>query len=205
MIELFKEEYWSKSYAFLLPLTGLSKTQNFKLDSYLFWEDYSIEDYFLIIKFSYDNYSKFLEYCTRKIFPDLDKDNHIIEIYDFDNCTVMILDISEWALDIELFLKGKYSKISRNAKDIITEFHTYYDKGNKISLDIKAALEPNNKESILNDMTPIEYAAHAYGFSLSEMKKLGEVGGIYNKEKETLTGLNKKNDHYLRKEGGTFV
>lgn len=204
MIELFKQEYWSKSFAFMLPLTGLPKTHIYKLESYLFWEDYSIEDYFLIVKFTYEDYGKFLEYCKRKVFPNLDRGGYVVETYDFEDCTIMILDISEWAMDIELFLKGKYSKMSRNAKDTITDFHMYYDKGNKISLDIKSALEPNTLEPLLK-MTPLEYAAEAYGLPHEALKKLGEVGGIYNKEKETLTGLKKENDHYLRKEGGALA
>lgn len=203
MVELFKKEYWSKSQAFLLPLTGLSKTQTYKVESYLFWENYSIEDYFLIVKFTYDKYDEFLEYCKRKIFPDF-KSGYVIETYDFDNQTVMILDISEWAFDIDLFLRGRYSKMSREAKDIISEYHIYYDKGNRISLDIKGTLEPNEQQDILGKLTPIEYASQEYGFSLQELKKVGEIGGIYNKEKETLTDLNKENDYYLRKEGSTL-
>ncbi len=198
MTELFGEEYWSKSQAFLLPLTGMSKTLTYKLESYLFWDTYSIEDYYLTVKFTYDNYDEFLEYCKRKIFPKL---GCLVETYDFDNQTVMILDISEWALDVELFLKGKYSKMSLEAKEMIEDYHTYYDRGNRIKLNIKAALYPNEKQSVLGNMSAIEYAADNYGLPLQELRKLGELGSIFDREKETLTGLKEENDHYLQKEG----
>ncbi len=204
MIELLKSEYWSKSQAFLLPLSGLSKTLTYKLESYLFWEKYSIEDYYLVVKFTYDDYDGFVDYCRRKIFPDLDRNGHLVETYDFESQCVMILDVSYWAKDIELFLKGKYSKFSKEAKELITEHHIYYDKGNRISIDIKAALEPNLKQEVLGGLTPIEYAAETYGLPLWELKKLGEVGGIYHKEKETLTGLKEEHDRYLQPEGSSL-
>lgn len=203
MIELLKSEYWSKSEAFLLPLTGLTRTQKYKLESYLFWENYSIEDYYLTIKFTYDNYDEFVDYCKRMVFPALDRSGYLVESYDFGNETVFVLNISEWAKDIEMFLIGKYSKMSRDAKDAIVEYHTFYDKGSKIMIEIQAAIEPNIKYDVLEKMTPIEYVAENYGLPYEELKKGGEVGGIYNKEKETLKDL-KEHDNYLQKEGSTL-
>ena len=55
MIEVIKKvpkgEYWSKSEAFLLPLTGMAKSQKYPVRSYLFWRDYTIENYQLIIEY----------------------------------------------------------------------------------------------------------------------------------------------------------
>lgn len=203
MIELLKTEYWSKSEAFLLPLTGLARTQKYKIETYLFWENYSIEDYYLVVKFTYENYNEFVDYCRRIVFPVLDKNGYLVESYDFVNETVLVLNISEWAKDIEMFLVGKYSKMSRDAKDTIVEYHTFYDKGNKIMIEIQAAIEPNVKYDVLEKKTPIEYVAENYGLSYDELKKGGEVGGIYNKEKETLKDL-KEHDNYLQKEGSTL-
>lgn len=204
MIDLLKEEYWSKSAAFLLPLTGLARTQKYKLESYLFWEKYSIEDYYLIIKFTYDDYDEFLNYCKRAVFPVLDRNGYLTESFEYGNECVMILNISEWAFDIEKFLQGRYSKMSRDAMDTIKEYHTFFDKGNKILIEIKASLEPNTKFPLLDGMSPIEYAAENYGLPLEELRKVGEIGGIYNKQKETLTTLKEEHDHYLQKEGDTL-
>jgi hypothetical protein len=192
MVEVLKKEYWSKSEAFLLPLTGLTKSQKYGLKTYLFWNDLSIEDYYLILRFSWTNYEDFVAYCRRVIFPVLDRNGYLVESHDFEGDTVLVLNISEWALDIEMFLKGKYSKMSRDAKDTITEFHTFYDKGPKIMIEISASLEPNAKYPVLESSTAIEYVAYNYGLDLAELKKIGELGGIYDKDKETLSGLRER-------------
>jgi len=192
MVEVLKKEYWSKSEAFLLPLTGLSKSQKYNLRTYLFWNEYSIEDFYLILKFDWNNYEEFEQYCRRIVFPTLDAYGYVIEAHDFKNETVMILNLDTWAFDIELFLKGKYSKMSRDAKDTITEFHTFYDNGAKILIEISASLEPNAKYPVLGGMTAIDYVAENYGLPLAELKKGGELGGIYDREKETLTIKNEE-------------
>jgi len=186
MVEILKGAYWSKSEAFLLPLTGLSRTQKYQMTSFLYWEDYSIDNFQLILRFKHDNLVEFVKYCRKTVFPILDSGGYLIEIYDFENETVMVLDMSVWGMDIEMFLRGKYSKMSRDAKDMITEYHTFYDRGPKILIEISAALEPTQKFSALGGVSALEYAADNYGLDLAELKKVGELGGIFDKEKETL-------------------
>ena len=203
MIEVLKKlknqgEYWSKSEIFLLPLTGLPKSQKYPIKTYLFWRDYSIESYHLILKFSYEKYEDFLAYCNRIVFPILDKNLYLIESYDFDKETIFVLDLSEWALDIEMFLKGSYSKFSRQAKESIVEHHTYFDRGAKIPIEISAIIEPNVKYRLLGDMTAIEYVSYHYNIPLEIMNEVGELGSIYEKEKETLNGYN------IREERGSL-
>lgn len=186
MVEILKKQYWSKSEAFLLPLTGLSRTHKYELKTYLFWNNFTIEDFYLILKFSWDDYKNFLQYCREKVFPVLDTNGYLVESYDFDHETVLVLNISEWALDIEMFLKGKYSKMSRDAKEKITEFHTFFDKGPKIMIEISASLEPNIEYRLLGNLTAIQYVAENYGLPFPDLKAVGELGGIYDTEKETL-------------------
>lgn len=196
MVEILKSGYWSKSYAFLLPLTGISRTQKYPMTTYLFWEDYSIENYNLMVKFTYDNYGEFVEYCRKVIFPIWDRNGYIVESHDFDKATVFILDISEWASDIQMFLVGKYSRMSRDAKDTIQEFHIFYNKGEaQLEIEIAATLDPLKKHDILEGMNSLEYVAEYYGLPLPELQKLGEIGGIYNRKEESLTGLTAKMTH----------
>lgn len=182
-----KGTYWSKSQTFLLPLTGLKKTIKYTIKSYLFWEDYSIENYQIMVVFLYDNYDEFVDYCKKKIFPVLDKNGYLIESYDFTGCTVFVLDISEWALDIELFIKGKYSKLSNQAKNMIIDYHTYYDKENSVDITITAPLHPFDTYPILDNMTAIDYVAEQYELDAVNLRKVGELASIYEKENETLT------------------
>jgi hypothetical protein len=189
-IEIFKPEYWSKSLAFLLPLTGLSRTHKYPIETFLFWDDYSIENYNLMVKFTYDNYDDFVDYCRKIVFPIWDKRGYVVESYDFGKETVFVLDISEWALDVQMFLAGKYSKFSREAKETIQEYHIFYTKGTpQIEIEIAATLEPTKTHDILEGMNSIEYVSEYYGLPLPELQKLGEIGSIYDKEKETLSYL----------------
>jgi hypothetical protein len=189
-VRVLKSGQWSKSKAFLLPLTRIDRN-DFDVQSYLFWESYSIENYQLIVKFTYGaRYDDFMEHCNRFIFPIWDKGGYLIESYDFEGETVFVLDISVWAEDIEKFLKGKYSRFSKMAKDIISEYHSYYEKGIKtIDIDIKGILNPTAKYGILNNQTAIEYVAEEYGLPLEPLLRLGELGSIYDIKEETLTDL----------------
>ena len=92
-----------------------------------------------------------------------------------------------------MFLAGKYSKMSKDAKGIIEDYHIFYSKGKpQIEIEISATLDPTRKHEILDGMNSIEYVSEYYGLPLPELQKLGEIGGIYNKEKETLTYLSVK-------------
>lgn len=185
MVNLLKTDY-TKSEALLLPLTHLTKSQKYKMNSYLFWEDYSIENFNLILKFEYDDFYDFVAYCKRIVFPTLDKNGYVIESYNFVGETIFVLDMSEWALDIKMFLKGKYSKMSREAHKLIKEYHTFYDKGPRLDVRIHTMLEPKEKFGVLGGVTAIEYISENYGIDRDILEKLGEVGSIYDKEKETL-------------------
>ncbi len=183
MINVLKKLNWSD--AFLLPLTGLRKDDKFDMRSHLFWNEYNINDYKLILTFSCDDYHGMLDYCKNNVFPILDKKGYLSESYDIDGKCIFVLDMSEWAKDIEMFILGRYSKFSKVAKNIIEKFHT--KRNGDIPISIKAPLYPNMEMLILGNRTPIEYVAAEYELNLSEMKRLGEIGSIYNAVNETLS------------------
>ena len=184
MVDLILSEYWSKSDAFLLPLTGLPKETEYEMKSYLFWEENSIEDYKLMLVFSYENYEEFKEYCNKEIFPILDKGTLLVENYDYLDRAIFILDMSEWAFDIDMFLYGKYSKMSKDAKTVIDKYHRAFN--GKIKCYLHSVLHPYEEQSILNNMSAINYIIEHYGFDADEINKIGEVGGIFDREHETL-------------------
>lgn len=183
VIEIIKSEYWSKSDAFLLPLTGMSKPKNFTIRSYLFWNGYSIEDYKLTVTISGDKVDRD-EYMRKQIFPAFDKNGYLVECYEGAEVTIYVLDISEWAMDIEMFLSGKYSKFSDEAKKMIQKYHTY-NKDN-IYIHYYAVLYPKEKLSILGNKSSIQYVIENYGPGFEAMEEIGEIGSIYDNEAETL-------------------
>lgn len=184
-MEVLGKGYYSKADAFILPLTGLPNENKYELKSYLFWKDYSIENYQFILSYNYENYQELLNYLREKIFPLLDKKGYLIENYDIEGRSIFVLDLSEWAMDIQMFLAGKYSKFSKEAKTLINLYHKDIIKGIAHPV-IYTALFPNTPAIKLDNKTPIEYAAEEYGLDLEELKKIGEIGSKYDRMEETL-------------------
>lgn len=173
---------WSNE--FLLPLTGLKRTDKYDINTYLFWKENKITDYKLVLTLDGGENSEMVEYSRKEIFPILDKKGYLLESYDVGEMIVFILDMSEWAWDIDKFVEGKYSKLSEEAKSIIEVYHTF--NKNKISLQLVSILYPNRPQALLDKRTPLEYVAENYGFDINEMQKIGELGSLYNELDETL-------------------
>lgn len=185
LLDREEERGWSDD--FLLPLTGLSKDNDLDMKSYLFWRESSINDYKLILTLSCANEEKLIIYVRTEVFPILDKRGYLLENYDIEGKSIFILDMSEWALDIEMFMKGKYSKMSSEAKRTIENYHKF--DGNKISLQILSVLYPNRPVAILDKLTPIQYVAQHYGLDLQSIENIGEIGSLYDESKERLVNL----------------
>jgi hypothetical protein len=195
MIQVLKDnkEYWSKADAFILPLTGLKREQPYEMQSFLFWNEYKIHDYKLILSFKYTDYTDFIDWCRKDVFPVLDKRGYVIENYDTEGRSVFVLDMSEWAGDIEEFIKSRYSKISNEGKEKIEDFHNVAEeepgktvKKVLVPIHIYAVLYPRMKMEILEGLTPIEYLIKYYEFDPDIMNHLGEVGSPYKRINETL-------------------
>lgn len=186
MIEVWKKEYWSKSSAFLLPLTGLKKKTDFDIQSYLFWENYSIENYFLTVKVEYGHrYNEFVEFLNLYVFEK--KKGFITESFDYEGFSILIFDLSEWGFDIEQFLIGKYSKMSEEAKIAIQNYHSFIKDGKRvIAITISSCLSPHEKVKALGNKTPLEYVITNYDVDAKVMTELGELCSLYDNSKETL-------------------
>jgi hypothetical protein len=184
-------EYWSKADAFLMPLTGLRRNLTYEPRAYLFWNEYSIENYNLIVRYDYPkgDYDKFLAFCQDYLFPTLDKKGYLVESHDLNGeTTIFVLDIAEWAKDIELFLSGKYSKIGREAKELIERYH-FFNKAS-IPVHIYAVLYPKMRMAILEEdkvkYNPIEYVSKYWNLDLDLLNQVGEIGSKYDRMEETL-------------------
>lgn len=184
MIEVIQPKNWSKSRAFILPLVGIPRTKMFNIESFMYWDDYTIEDYILIVKIEYGHkYEDFLAFLTLHFFQ-MGKKGHVTQSFDFEGFSVLIFDISEYAFDVEQFLKGKYSKFSKEAKEIIKDFHRRGKDG--VPINIASCLFPFTEMEILEKMTPIEYVSKYYGLPLKELRELGELCSTFDRDVETL-------------------
>ncbi len=178
------KEYWSKADAFLLPLTGLPRKSIFGMRSYLFWNEYNIHDYKFIISYDCEEYEHLVEHLRKEVFPILDKKGYLLENYDIQGRSIFVLDMSEWAMDIQMFLAGKYSKFSKEAKSLIEDFHTFNE--NEIPVHIYAVMYPTLEMTLLNNKNAIDYVAEMYKLDVKEIRKIGEIGTIYDVMSETL-------------------
>ncbi len=183
-MEIFEKEYVSVSDTYLLPLTGLSKESEIPVKSFLFWKDYTIDNYQLILVYEYSDTKKLQDFLCTEVFPVLDREGYALETHDIDNKCIFILDISEWAFDIGLCLSGKYSKLSEEAKVKIQRFHR--DEKKEVSKAIWVALFPNKAIEMFKNKTAIEYVATEYGLDLSLLQRVGELGSKYITMNETL-------------------
>lgn len=183
-VELITKEYRSKADLFLLPLTGLPKTPDIK--SYMFWDDYSIENFQLILEV------KNLLDKIPDIIKILDKNAPIIECYEDEGVMYFIVDLSEWALDIELILTGKYSKMSKSAKTTCEDFHTMHGRVT-IKANIYGILYPQTRLEILGGKNSLEYLISNYEMDEETVMKIGEIGSTYDKKSETLEKVIERN------------
>lgn len=185
MVNVLKKEYWSRADAFLLPLVGLPRDSKYEVHSYLFWDEYSIQNYHLILTYETKDKDDVVEYCRKTVFPILDKGGYLLENYDSDDKVIFVLDVSVWAMDIEMLMMGKYSKLSKEAKGLIENYHKFNVRN--IPVHVYAVLYPNKKMAVLENLTPIEYISSAYDIPIEELLAIGEIGSIYNVASETLS------------------
>lgn len=181
LIESFSN-YWSRADTLFFPLLGISKNKVFNPNSYLFWNEYSIENYHLILEFNHSENSYIQSFINL-----INKNTPILEIYEVHDRIIMIVDLSTYAEDVDKILKGKYSRISNEAKGYIKSFNKEYVNGEHvISQYLYAAINPKDACSAFNNKSPIEFVSEQLGLDLEIMQENGEVAGLYDRMSETL-------------------
>lgn len=176
------KEKWSKSEAFLLPLTGLRRDIRFDPHTYLFWGKFSIENYQLIL--TYNNEEGIDTHCKNVVFPAIDNRCIILENYNLSERVIFVIDVSVWGKDIDMFLKGKYSMFSKDAQKMIEQFHLLEVRS--VPEHIFGVLYPAKPSPAYGNKSAIEAIAHEYGLDMNTLMEIGEIGSIYDRTDETL-------------------
>lgn len=117
-LEYVYKEYFQKSKIFLYPLLEIKQGKNIKPDeTYISSDIYKPEDNKLLCKYTLDpkvpEHENFMNYTLLSHSRLCD----IIEIN--KNEKIYVFDLTDYKEDVSYFLQGKYSKISKEAKDII--------------------------------------------------------------------------------------
>ena len=166
-------KYFQKSKVFLYPLLGIKRgVKIIPSETYLAWDDVKAEDMKLICLY-HPNKSNEYEKYEKEI---LLKHNrlHDIKIIDQHN-KVFIFDFSDLKKDWNYFIKGAYSKISKESKGKILRF---FDPHSANHVYMKSYLIP---DKYFNDY------AECLGVDVNMLERVGELCGTPDLEKETLT------------------
>lgn len=176
------EAYFQKSKLFLCPLIELPKKGDYLIDgTYLYWnKEFNIDNYNFIVTYK-NNVDGFITFEKDVIL----KNKSLIACFEEGKLSIYIFDLSKWKDDIDLFLKGAYSKLSKNTKFKIFQYENFN------SIPTKAIIENGKVPFTVHiALFPELYYEHASKELLYEDNYLKdnniELWDIFNKEKETL-------------------
>ena len=175
--------YFQKSINFLFPLCAESKPKD--IMTYLFCDniDEDIFSYHLIVKVN-----KGVEIQDKEFL------SNIYNVYNHTDFDLYTLDISKWEKDIDEFLKGNYSKFSKEGKKRILKFYGYLDSQGKLKDTNKinyahffVYLYPEKfKEVVAEELVSVHKFFNTYEEALSVIKESKELCPLYDLDKETL-------------------
>lgn len=165
-------EYFQKSKVFIYPLLQIRKGVRFvPIETYISWDNkYTIKDYMFICLYKIDSKK---ESAFRKFEKDIILSNRYFhEYYKHEDYHIYVFDLSKYKHDWSVFIEGKYSKFSDNAKQIITDF---FGKDGTISEYVESYIYPSYYH---------EDYAEDLGVTLQELKDIHELCSKPEFEKE---------------------
>jgi hypothetical protein len=176
-IDSLYKSYFQKSKTFLFPLLGIPKgILTSPINTFLSWSGcYTVEDMMLICLYQTVDVTHhlianrhFFSHPAFKLKAVIDKDT-----------TVYVFDLSKFKNDYELFLQGKYSKLSETSKQAITR---YFGIGSPEHEYLDTYLYPDKYYELYGQLMDI---------NPSILKEVVELCDLYDPEKEKLTYLAK--------------
>lgn len=171
MIHSAYSKYFQKSRSFLYPLLGFTKKIHpGPLCTYLGYGTINPEHRKLICLFECDPSPAFQKFQEDKLMASPLYENHkLVEGY-----LVYVFDLSNYQKDWDLFLEGKYSKLSEYTKQAIKN---YYGSDSYEYQFIDTYLYPDKYFELYSNLLDIEE---------STLKSVGELCDQYDKGKEVL-------------------
>ena len=172
MRALYKQ-YFQKSKVFLYPVLGFTRGISTKpMNTYIAWKSLiTPEDKKLICTYDPKQNDEYQNYRNNIIIPhDMLIDIRIGE----NNEEIFIFELANMGIDYENFLKGRYSMLTDNHKELIL---TFFDGDRKTSEFIESYLFP---EDYYNDYSKL------LNVEVQLLKDVGELCAPPDIEKETL-------------------
>jgi hypothetical protein len=178
-MNLVLNSYFQKSFWMLYPLLNIPKTVGYKpLNTYIkdVYLNISEHDYKLLLC-----YKHYRDEETFKSFESIYLLNNIFykNSYQTNDYNIYIFDISYYKDDYDLFLQGKYSKLSKKVKEII---NSYFSK----SSSTKILYHPKINAYLYPNKNVYKQIAEEIGETYETISSIKEVLNKPNLEKETL-------------------
>lgn len=173
VINSIYRKYFQKSKIFLYPLLEIKRGVSVvPEDTYIAWEDrYTPEDMKLICVYKHRADKEYQDF-EKKI---LMRHNRLFEYIKADKDTsIFVFDFSDKSDDWQHFLEGRYSQLSSETREKVTNFFEKYS-GNYIYI-----------YSYLNPNLWFERYAELLDVDKSELEKVGELCSKPDLDKEKL-------------------
>ena len=172
MINVYTQ-YFQKSKVFLYPLLGVE--QGIKIvpvNTYVCWKNlYSTSDRRLICVYEENDKSRFHEFEKNTLKSNLLYETSITLD---DKRTAIIFNYSFYKSDYDCIIEGKYSKLSKNSKDIIEKF---FINNSKMAERVNSFLYPEEHHQSLADKLGVDF---------NVIQNLHEICSKLNIKNETL-------------------
>jgi len=172
MMDIVCTKYFQKSKVFLYPLLKFRKGMHYTpANTYVCWNDvYTLRDYKFICVYNHKRNEKYKLFETKYIRNHTLFERSILG----KNNQIYIFSFSPYKNEYKKFIKGRYSKFSKKAKDTIIKF---FDRDVVASSHMNSYLNPSDHH---NDY------AEALDVDISLIKQVNELCDKPNMDKETL-------------------
>jgi hypothetical protein len=181
MIKEMYKSYFQKSYTFLYPQLGFKRTKDPKPKNvYVHWpEVFSMSDRKLVCIYERENSSAWRDFERDKLLK-----HHLFDqvVPLENNMIAYVFDMNPIASDYDLFIKGKYSMLSKNAKRNLSNYYGIHTP------------EWVYIESFIFPKKYFKHYAKILEIGVEQLEEVGELCDKYNQERETFTNQKQQND-----------
>jgi hypothetical protein len=172
-IKSLYKDYFQKSRVFLYPLLEIKRGSSvMPIQTYVSWEGHYVpEDRKLICLYHLRDDEEFIRFEKQKLLG-----NHLF--LDFkpveDDKGVYVFDLKKSKDDFDLFLQGRYSKMSAIHKKIVKSYYGVYSSN---FVYVESFLNPEKYFAIYSEIL---------GVDAEELRKVGELCSLPDMEMERL-------------------
>lgn len=172
MIKQMYKQYFQKSYTFLYPLLGFKRTRDPRpVQVYVHWpEEFPDNERKLVCIYQKEDTEQWLNFEKNKLMTHTLLD-YVVPLC--DGKVAYIFDMNPSANDYDIFIQGKYSKFSQNAKRHLSDYYGIHTP------------EWAYVESFIFPKKYFKDYAEMLSIDVATLQQVGELCDKYNKEKET--------------------